>query len=156
DEKMLAAGTLTQLMAEKEDVALRLRLVEMLETSGAAGAAGLSRATESNDPSVRQKALGSLDKLGLQVRDGAIIRGPRTEKKIALVFTGHEFAEGASVILDELQKHHAKASFFLTGAFLTNASFSGLIRRMIDEGNYVGPHSDRHLLYCSWEDGKKT
>src|SRR5262249_42605073 len=64
--------------------------------------------------------------------------------------------EGASVILDELQKHHAKASFFLTGAFLTNASFSGLIRRMIDEGNYVGPHSDRHLLYCSWEDGKKT
>jgi peptidoglycan/xylan/chitin deacetylase (PgdA/CDA1 family) len=72
------------------------------------------------------------------------------------MFSGHEFAESATVILDELRRHQGKASFFLTGAFLTNAAFGGLIRRMIDEGHYVGPHSDQHLLYCSWEQPKQT
>src|SRR5204862_4348364 len=32
----------------------------------------------------------------------------------------------------------------------------GLIRRIIDEGHYVGPHSDQHLLCCSWEQPKGT
>lgn len=25
-----------------------------------------------------------------------------------------------------------------------------MIRRLKSEGHYLGPHSDRHLLYCSW------
>src|SRR4051794_33707734 len=52
--------------------------------------------------------------------NGGIVRGPKTAKAIALVFTGHEFAEGGETILAELARHGAKASFFLTGDFLTN------------------------------------
>ena len=46
---------------------------------------------------------------------GGIIRGGLQQLKIALVFTGHEYAEGGEVILDALQRRSAKASFFFTG-----------------------------------------
>lgn len=75
---------------------------------------------------------------------------------MALVFTGHEFAEGGETILDTLKKHRSKASFFLTGDFLANPQFQSLIKRMVDEGHYLGPHSDKHLLYCDWTAEKKT
>ena len=88
--------------------------------------------------------------------DGGIVRGPVAEKKIALVFSGDTFAEGGETILNELARHHAKASFFLTGNFLTNTNFAPLIRRIIADGNYVGPHSDKHLLFCDWSQAKKT
>jgi peptidoglycan/xylan/chitin deacetylase (PgdA/CDA1 family) len=75
---------------------------------------------------------------------------------MALVFTGHEFAEGGETILDELAKHGARASFFLTGDFLVNPRFEPLVRRIVNEGHYLGPHSDKHLLYCTWDKGRKT
>lgn len=37
-----------------------------------------------------------------QIHDGGSIRGPVDRKLIALEFTGHEFAEGGTIILDEL------------------------------------------------------
>ncbi len=89
-------------------------------------------------------------------RDGAIVRGPRAERRLALVFTGHEFAEGGETILDELAKRRAKATFFLTGAFLENPRFRPLVRRIVGEGHGLGPHSDKHLLYCDWTSAKKT
>ena len=92
----------------------------------------------------------------LEVREGGIIRGPKSQRLIALAFTGHDFAEGGDVILDQLAGHHARASFFLTGAFLENPRFETLIRRMAREGHYIGPHSDRHTLYCPWTGPKKT
>jgi peptidoglycan/xylan/chitin deacetylase (PgdA/CDA1 family) len=91
-----------------------------------------------------------------ELREGGIIRGPRNEKKIALMFTGHTFAEGGPAILDQLDRHHARASFFLTGDFLANPDFKSMVGRMIKEGHYLGPHSDKHLLYCPWEGLKKT
>ncbi|MDB6122889.1 MAG: Polysaccharide deacetylase [Pedosphaera sp.] len=91
-----------------------------------------------------------------ELREGGIIRGPKNEKRIALEFTGHTFAEGGETILDQLAKHHAKASFFLTGDFYANPKFKPLIQRMIKEGHYVGPHSDKHILYCPWDGPKKT
>jgi peptidoglycan/xylan/chitin deacetylase (PgdA/CDA1 family) len=81
---------------------------------------------------------------------------PDHAKRIALLFTGHEFAEGGEVILDELKRHGAKASFFFTGDFLRRAEFAPLIRRIIGDGHYLGPHSDKHLLYCDWEDSRRT
>jgi len=69
---------------------------------------------------------------------------------MALVFTGHAYAEGGETILNELAKHRAKGSFFLTGDFCANTEFSALIRRMVGGGHYLGPHSDKHLLYCPW------
>lgn len=58
-------------------------------------------------------------------------------------------------ILDELARHNARASFFLTGVFLEKPEFAPLLLRIRREGHYLGPHSDRHLLYCPW-DGPKT
>jgi peptidoglycan/xylan/chitin deacetylase (PgdA/CDA1 family) len=91
-----------------------------------------------------------------QVRAGALCRGPQETRKLALVFTGHEFAEGGEVILDALRERKARASFFLTGDFLANPKFAPLIRRIIREGHYLGPHSDKHLLYCTWDAGRTT
>src|SRR5262245_29012618 len=89
-------------------------------------------------------------------REGAIGRGPTDGRRLALVFTGHEFAEGGDAILDALAKHNARASFFLTGDFLANPGFEPIVRRITDEGHYLGPHSDKHLLYCDWDDPDKT
>ncbi len=93
---------------------------------------------------------------GCLLADGGIIRGPVGEKRVALVFTGHSFAEGGEIILNALARHDARASFFLTGDFLTNRQFAPLVRRIVAAGNYVGPHSDKHLLYCDWDRPEKT
>ena len=87
-----------------------------------------------------------------ELRDGGVIRGPKSERKLAFVFTGHEFAEGGPTILDELAQHGGKGSFFLTGDFLANSNHAALVQRILNERHYLGPHSDRHLLYCAWED----
>jgi endoglucanase len=89
-------------------------------------------------------------------QDGAVVRGSRFTRQLALVFTGHEFAEGTEAILEALTLHDAKASFFLTGDFLRNTEFAPLVRRMLAEGHYVGPHSDRHRLYCAWTPDRRT
>ena len=88
--------------------------------------------------------------------EGGIVRGPESNPLVALVFTGHEFAEGADTILDVLAQRHLHASFFLTGEFLRDGSKARLVRRMIGDGHYVGPHSDQHLLYCPWTGPKVT
>jgi len=84
-------------------------------------------------------------------QEGAIIRGKTTEKKIALVFTGDEFADGGKSIHSTLQKNNAKASFFFTGNFYRNPQFSSIIRSLKEDGNYMGAHSDKHLLYSDWK-----
>ncbi len=84
------------------------------------------------------------------------MRGARDRKRLALVFTGHEFAEGAEAILNELARHKAKATFFLTGDFLRNPEFAGVLERLKTDQHQVGPHSDKHLLYCSWDKENKT
>ena len=81
---------------------------------------------------------------------GGVVRGDIQKKGLALVFTGDSFAESGSAILDALKSRDAKASFFLTGNFLRNPQFASLVRRIVSEGHYLGPHSDRHLLYLSW------
>jgi peptidoglycan/xylan/chitin deacetylase (PgdA/CDA1 family) len=92
----------------------------------------------------------------VEYREGAIVRGPIGQRRLALVFAAHEFAEGAPAILETLARHRAKASFFLTGAFLRNPSHADTVRRMVAGGHYVGGHSDAHLLYCPWEGPKNT
>lgn len=87
---------------------------------------------------------------------GAVIRGPRDEKKLALIFTGGGFGEGGHQILDVLGRNQIKGSFFFTGDFLANPEFDSIVRRVVAEGHYLGPHSHRHLLYCPWDDRAKT
>ena len=88
-------------------------------------------------------------------RDGVIVRGPASTRAMALVFTAHEYAEGSDAILAALDRHRARASFFLTGDFLRRREFSGFVERAVRAGHYIGPHSDRHLLYADWRE-KKT
>ncbi len=82
---------------------------------------------------------------------GGIIRTDPSKKVIHLVFTGHEFADGGDIIQSVLAKHGVKASFFFTGDFYRNEKISGLIASLKHDGHYLGAHSDKHLLYCSWE-----
>jgi peptidoglycan/xylan/chitin deacetylase (PgdA/CDA1 family) len=86
----------------------------------------------------------------IQYAFGGIFRGDVSEKKIALVFTGHEFAEGGEEILKTLDQNRAKAAFFLTGDFYRNPDFENLIIQIKAKGHYLGAHSDKHLLYCDW------
>ena len=81
---------------------------------------------------------------------GAITRGDSTQKKLAIVFTGDEFADGANHIQQKLKEHDIKASFFFTGRFYNNPSFQKIIHQLKNEGHYLGAHSDQHLLYCYW------
>lgn len=90
---------------------------------------------------------------GLGVRSylhGAIIRGDSTKKNIALVFTGHEFADGGDFIARTLDKEKIKASFFFTGDFYRNKKFKNVITKLNSSNHYLGAHSDKHLLYCDW------
>jgi endoglucanase len=92
------------------------------------------------------------------VRDkyGAIIRGDVTAKKLSLVFTGDERGESTPHILDALKKRKIKAALFVTGNFIRDSKLRPLLKRAIQEGHYVGPHSDSHPLYCSWDDRDKS
>lgn len=83
---------------------------------------------------------------------GCIVRGPRDKKVIALEFTGGNFADGGTTILETLKKHDIKASFFFIGDFFRTPEFKPLIERIRDEGHYLGPHSDQHPLYATWEE----
>ncbi|HEU4858316.1 MAG TPA: polysaccharide deacetylase family protein [Chitinophagaceae bacterium] len=92
---------------------------------------------------------------GFTYSHGGIVRGDSTKKNIALVFTGHEFAEGGDFISNTLQQEKVKASFFFTGKFYRNPQFWPLIRQLKNDKHYLGGHSDDHLLYCDWNDRKK-
>jgi len=82
---------------------------------------------------------------------GGIIRGDSSEKRIALMFSGDEFADGGETILSTLKEEEILASFFFTGNFYRNPDFKSIIQNLKSQGNYLGAHSDKHLLYCSWE-----
>jgi peptidoglycan/xylan/chitin deacetylase (PgdA/CDA1 family) len=93
---------------------------------------------------------------GFRRAAGGVIRGSTEKRQLALVFTGHEFAEGMPTILDELSRRGAKASFFLTGAFLRDPGKAPFVSRIVEGGHYIGPHSDAHLLYAPWTGPKVT
>lgn len=85
------------------------------------------------------------------ISHGGIIRGDTTLKKIALVFTGDSFADGGNFIATALQQQNIRGSFFLTGNFYRNPKFKLLVKKLKANGNYLGSHSDKHLLYCDWD-----
>jgi endoglucanase len=84
------------------------------------------------------------------VEEGAIVRGDKSTRELAVVFTGDEFGDGAETIIRVLKLQHAKASFFFTGRFYRNPDFKSSIQKLKRNGHYLGAHSDQHLLYCNW------
>ena len=87
---------------------------------------------------------------------GGLVRGPLAGRQIALLFTGGSYGESTGPILDTLHERGIPAAFFLTGEYLADPAHRPLVRRMLAEGHYVGPHSHAHLLYCSWERRSET
>ena len=87
----------------------------------------------------------------IKKEQGAMVRGDVKEKELAIVFTGDEFADGGEKIISALSREKIKASFFLTGNFYRNPSFSMFIKKAKAKGHYLGAHSDQHLLYADWK-----
>lgn len=87
----------------------------------------------------------------LEIQFGGIVRADRHKKEISLVFTGHEFADGAEIIRATLKRHTIIAHFFFTGDFYRTKQFAPFIRALKNDGHYLGAHSDKHLLYTAWE-----
>ena len=116
----------------------------------------------SNEPTMDGTAslsyyLSSMEKMGTDQqreyekdKQGVIRRIHPNEKNIYLVFSAHDKAEGAGHILKVLDKKDCKASFFFTGDFLRDKQFQSTVKKVINDGHYLGAHSDKHLLYCDW------
>lgn len=85
---------------------------------------------------------------------GGIIRGDASKKQVSLIFTGHEYADGADVIREVLKKNNIKGTFFLTGDFYRK--YPDIARDLQQDGHYLGPHSDKHLLYADWQNRDST
>ncbi len=83
---------------------------------------------------------------------GAIVRGDLTLPRIHLMFTGHDYNDGGTIIRATLKEQQVQAHFFFTGDFYRNTENSELIKGLKDEGHYLGAHSDQHLLYAPWHD----
>ena len=83
-------------------------------------------------------------------RYGGLVRADTTEKNIYLTFTGGDFNDGGQWIRQVLQKKRVPAHFFFTGDFYRSPENKKLIKKLIKQGHYLGPHSDKHLLYASW------
>lgn len=87
---------------------------------------------------------------------GGIIKTDPDKKRISLIFSGHEFADGYPTISKVLKKRKIKAAFFFTGDFYRNTAHHKMIKKLIADGHYVGAHSDQHLLYAAWEKQDST
>ena len=80
--------------------------------------------------------------------EDAIVRGDTTRKRLCLVFTADDRADGADRIISTLGEQGIKGAFFFTGRFLEQ--FPQVVIRLVAGGHYVGSHSYGHLLYCDW------
>lgn len=79
---------------------------------------------------------------------GVKIRSDTSAPLIYLCFTGHDYTDGFDHVLEVLEEHNIVASFFLTGDFIRN--HTDIVKKIINYDHLIGPHSDRHLLYCAW------
>ncbi len=84
------------------------------------------------------------------VRDryGCTVRG---DSGIYLLFSADSMFEGGTQVLDALDRAGIKGNFFFTGNFLRDSVNASVIRRVVAEGHYVGPHSDGHILLAAWD-----
>lgn len=87
---------------------------------------------------------------------GGIVRGDSTLPHLYLVFTADAEAEGMKHILKVLKKEKVNAGFFFTGNYFRNPANHKATKKLVKLNHYLGPHSNEHLLYCSWENRDST
>ncbi len=85
------------------------------------------------------------------VKYGGLERADTSHQNIFLMFTGHDFNDGGSYIRKLLKRENVKAHFFFTGDFYRAEENESLIKKLKNDDHYLGAHSDKHLLYASWE-----
>ncbi|MEM6378513.1 MAG: polysaccharide deacetylase family protein, partial [Bacteroidota bacterium] len=83
---------------------------------------------------------------------GGIERMDTTKPVIYLMFTGGDYNDGGKYIRQVLDDKNVPAHFFFTGDFYRKSANRRLIKGLVKDGHYLGPHSDQHLLYAAWED----
>ena len=83
--------------------------------------------------------------------EGGIIRLDTSKKNIYLVFTGGDYNDGGNFISNLLYENSVNAHFFFTGDFFRDPQNANLISNLKQNGNYIGAHSDKHLLYADWQ-----
>ena len=88
--------------------------------------------------------------------NGGIVRTDPSKKTISLIFSAHNFVDGYKTIRETLKKHGVRAGFFFTGDFYRTKKFAPMIWTLKTDGHYLGAHSDKHILYCSWENRDST
>lgn len=79
---------------------------------------------------------------------GGIVRTDPSRKRISLVFTAADKADGAASIRATLKRFGIKGAFFFTGEFYEK--FPEVVQDLLADGHYVGSHSYGHLLYAPW------
>jgi len=82
---------------------------------------------------------------------GVVVKRIGVGKSVYLMFSADSLFEGADTILNVLDKHKLKGSFFFTGNCLRMPEHRDVIKRVISGGHYVGGHSDKHILYADWD-----
>lgn len=93
--------------------------------------------------------LGAQNAAGNVFTRGGITQMNPKEKKVALVFTAADMADGADTIISTLHKYRIRGHFFFTGSFYDK--FPGVVRRLVKDKHYVGCHGYEHLLYFPWD-----
>jgi peptidoglycan/xylan/chitin deacetylase (PgdA/CDA1 family) len=133
-----------------------LVLAAVLLLGACGGSATTPRSAESYCARVRRAAADGR----VEQTDCGISRGPKSEKKIALVFTAGSFCEGGPTFLDTLQQYRSKASFFLLSEAVRTKDPASkcpeVLPRLVREGHYVGPHSDTHPDLVDRQGGRTT
>lgn len=82
---------------------------------------------------------------------GGLTRLDTTQAIIYLTFTGGDYNDGRNIVQRVLRKRKVKANFFFTGDFYRLKENRSFIKALVRSGHYMGPHSDKHLLYAPWE-----
>jgi peptidoglycan-N-acetylglucosamine deacetylase len=77
-----------------------------------------------------------------QVLGPALVRGPRTAKRIALTFDDGPFSPYTGQILDTLREHGIHATFFVCGKKVEQ--YPDIVRRIHAEGHTLGNHTWSH------------
>ena len=80
---------------------------------------------------------------------GGITQMNPEERKVALVFTAADMADGADTVISTLKRYRVRGHFFFTGKFFQK--FPDVVRRLVKDKHYVGCHGYSHLLYFPWD-----
>ena len=72
-----------------------------------------------------------------------ITRGDTSKKQVIFTFDGGSGVNSAQTILDVLNKHHVKGTFFLTGLFVKE--YPEIVKKILAGGNEIFNHTYDHV-----------